>query len=233
MSLEAALTRNSDLLERLIATLQSGALPGAPATTDTTTKPRANKKADTPAPPPAAGAATLNDGKSLSVKLVAGDKEGTRYFHIAAHNTVAAVEPGGTIPNITGAIEIDGDEYTTLKASYAAQFPTSAAGAPAQSPAAAPAAATPPASPASSTTPGASAATGTVIDGPALTAKCKELHGKLGNDGLKKVLDHFKADKVGTLVTKSAEYPAIVKFIDGLMNPQPETAADPAKVDLF
>lgn len=239
MSLEVAINRNSDLLEKLIATLQSGAVLGVAAET-AAAKPASRKKVDTPAAGAAAGqepaaAATAtypatNDGRTLSVKLVAGDVEGTRYFHIAAHNTVAAIAPGESIPELAGIVEVDGDQYTGLKAGYAAQFPTSAAGAQTSSPAATPASTSPAASPASATPQSASAAAVT-LDGPALTQKCKDLHGKLGNDGLKQVLTKFGADKVGTLITKTADYPAIVAFIESLLNPQ--AAAAPAGVDLF
>lgn len=69
----------------------------------------------------------VNDGRTLSVKLVEGDPEGTRYFNIPKHNTAARVLPGEVVPSIGGTVEIDGDEYTAKKAEYAKKSATAQA----------------------------------------------------------------------------------------------------------
>ncbi len=51
--------------------------------------------------------------------LLPGDTEGTRYFVIAKHNTVARVLPGETVPSIESTTEVNGAEYEAKKAEYA------------------------------------------------------------------------------------------------------------------
>lgn len=221
MSLEEALNRNTETMERLIATLQSGALPGGqPADT---TKATGRGKKETPAPtqaptPPAA--------QVDRTKLQPGDPAGTIYLHIAKHRTVAAIKPGDVMPTVDGAVEVNGDEYAKLKAEYTV-VPPAAAGAQTGSPAANPASGGPGASTASSQTQGASPA----MDGPAITEKCKTLHLKQGNEGVKKVLAKFGVTNVPGLLTKTADYLAIADYIDELLNPG--AATPPGEVNLF
>ncbi len=73
------------------------------AATATTTKARGKK----------------TDVAAATTKLLAGDPEGTRYFLIEKHNTVARVAPGETVPSIEGTVEVDSDVYTAKKAEFA------------------------------------------------------------------------------------------------------------------
>ena len=136
--LETSIQELTAAVKLLTSVLQSGALPAgaapaAPGAAAEPTKGTRTRKA-TDAPAPAAGttgapAAQINDGKSVSVKLRQGDAEGTRYFHIPSHNSVAKIAPGEVIPSLPGMLEIGGDEYDTLKAKYAAPVPPAGAGA--------------------------------------------------------------------------------------------------------
>lgn len=58
--------------------------------------------------------------------LLPGDAEGTRYFVIAKHNTVARVLPGETVPSIESTTEVNGAEYEAKKAEYAKKSVTAA-----------------------------------------------------------------------------------------------------------
>lgn len=215
MSLEQALAENTATMKQLIAVLQSGNLisgemsstdgPGdgttattGEATTKGTRKPRASKGGDT-----AAVDLTTQPGY-----LRQGDAPGTRYWHIEKHNTVYLEAPGGQPCSISGAVIVSGAEYDRLKADYAARFPTSAAAATAP-------AATPSAGPASTVSPAASQA----LDGPTIMAKCKELHAKLGNDGLKEILDKFTVTRVPELIAMTASFKDIAAAIDAKLTP--------------
>lgn len=80
----------------------SGAVAGAVAEAAPVTKTRAKK-------------AVVAEGFAL----LPGDVEGTRYFVIAEHSTVARVAPGEIVPSIGGMVEVNGAEYDTKKAEYA------------------------------------------------------------------------------------------------------------------
>ena len=56
--------------------------------------------------------------------LLAGDAEGTRYFVIPKHNTVARVAPGEVVPTIESTVEVSGAEYEAKKADYAKKSAT-------------------------------------------------------------------------------------------------------------
>jgi hypothetical protein len=249
MSLEQALAENTAALNRLSSILQSGAIVPAGTTTPvagetaTSSTPaaepakRTRKAKEEPAsqtPAPGNLQSGVNDGKRTSLQLQEGHPEGTRYFHIPSHRTVAAVKPGEVIPSLPGLEEIAGDSYTRLKAEYAAPVPPSGA-AQSGAAAAAPASTTPAASPASPTASAqpqpASTATSPALDGPALTAKCQALHKAQGNPGLKQVLDKFAVTNVPGLIAKSAEYAAISAFIDSLLTPP--APVQPAEVNLW
>jgi hypothetical protein len=60
-----------------------------------------------------------------AAKLLDGDPEGTRYFLIEKHNTVARVLPGETVPPIEGTTEVDGDVYLAKKEEFAKKSVTS------------------------------------------------------------------------------------------------------------
>lgn len=242
MSLEAKIEVLTAAIERLTAVLQSASIP-APheAAADTAgtkprttrakkdTQPAADGAASTGSPASDAADSSVNDGKKVSVKLRSGDPEGTRYFHIEAHRTVAAVKPGEVIPSIPNMVEIDGAQYDELKTGYTAPAATTG-----NADAATPAATTPSASTASSST-SAAAATSTAasVDGPAVVDLCKKLHARDGNDAIKGVLDHFKASKVGELVTKTAQLAEIAAYVNALLNPNAAAVAEPKVADLF
>lgn len=247
MSLEQALSENTAAIHKLIAVMQSGVLPAASApAADTATgaAKRTRKNADkpetttagssadsgttgtsetSPSTSTAAAGPEVNDGKKVSVKLLAGDPEGTRYFHIAAHKTVAAIKPGEVIPSMPNLVEIGGDEYAALRAQYSPAVGNVTAGAEAA------AASTPSATPASSPSPAASPA----VDGPRLMEMCKALHARDGNDGLRKVLEKFKVGKVGEIVANTAIHAEAAAFLDSLLNPKAEAPAATVEVNLF
>jgi len=245
MSLEQRITELTEAVVRLTNVLQSQGA-AAPASTEATNtaapaadKPaRATRKAkETPAAetatqPGSSAASTttaaVNDGRTLSIKLRAGDPEGTRYFHIEQHNTVAAVKPGEPVPSIPGTKEIDGDEYDTLKAKYASALVPEGNGA----------TAAPATSNAANASADAQASSQPGIDGPAVMEIFKKLHARDGNDGLRKALDDLgvklgaKVARVGDLVADSSKHAVAYAFADALLNPKTE-AAPAASVDLF
>lgn len=247
MSLELRITELTAAIERLTAVMQSGTTANAvvgttlaAAETAATTAKRAKKETPTPtsAPAPAAASTTgspaaqpttvrasitlgaANDGKTPSSGLQQGDPEGTLYFHVAAHNTVAAVQPGQVVPNIAGMVEVNGLIYADLKAKYAAAMVPSQQGAASGGAAATPAAATPSASTASSGTPSSSADSGALV-----MEKCKALHVRDGNDALRKVLDKFGVARVGELVAQTAKHADALVFVESLLNPPANDAA--------
>lgn len=211
----------------------------AAVTATKTTRAKKETPAPTSAPAPAAAATTgspaaqstevrpsialgaANDGKTPSSGLQQGDPEGTLYFHVAAHNTVAAIKPGEVVPNMAGMVEVNGYVYTELKAKYAAALVPSQQGAANGGAAATPAAATPSASPASATTSDAS------DSGKTLMEKCKTLHARDGNDALRKVIDKFGVARVGELVAQTAKHTEALAFVESLLNP---VAADAASM---
>lgn len=212
---------------------------GSSATSDTTGTSEASTSAST-----AAAGSEVNDGKTVAANTGTDDSAGTgtpgnraadgkeylapgvnntsatRYIHIPAHNTVAAIKPGELIPNIAGTLEITEAQYTTLKAQYS--VPLQAVGSGSTS-AAAPAA-TPSATPASSPSPAASPA----ADGPKVMELCKALHARDGNDSLRTVLEKFKVGRVGDLVAKSELHAEAIPFIENLLKPavKPAVSAD-------
>lgn len=252
MSLELALAANTAALERLTAVMQSTSIAshdaaaasaslgtaleqaGTKARTTRSTKkdqPASAEGAQASGSPAAnneSGAATsvTNDGTKPSDKLLPGDPEGTRYFHIAKHNTVAKVRPGEVVPSIPGTEEVAGTQYENWRLHYAAQATGSTSG---NAAAANPAASSPSASTASSSTSAGSPEK--AVDAPALMEKCKALHARDGNEGLRKVLDQFKAGKVGELMTQTTRLSEIAAFVDALLNPAPANQA--ASADLF
>lgn len=236
MSLEQALAENTATLKLVLAALQAGALvPAGAAQTAVataaaeTTAPKATRARKPAAETPAASttptaAATTNDGKREMPNRLVDDPQGTLYFHIAKHNTVAKVLPGEVIPSIEGIEECSGTQYQNWKSHYAAQVPSSGA-APTGGSAAAPASSTPAAGPASSqaSAPSQPASTGDApLDAKALTAKCQELHKAQGNDGLLDVLKHFGVTRVPDLVSKADKAAEIAAYIDAKLAPAGE-----------
>lgn len=233
MSLEALIAANTEALVRLTAVLQSQQItPAADSLVADVKATRSRKSKDTPpaetgaqAGSPAASTtdtAFVNDGKKVSIKLRTGDPEGTRYFHIAAHNTVAAIKPGEPIPSIAGIAEIDGSEYDALNAKYSSALVqpegngASAAGA---------------TSAAQTASVAGQASSQPTIDGPAVMEIFKKLHARDGNDGLRIALEELskqlgsKVARVGDLVADASKHAAAYAYADALLNPK---AADPA-----
>lgn len=245
MSLEVAIQENTAAIKMLIAVMQSASAIGTNASAEfagtstaqpgtTTSKGARSKKGDTSTATGSTSTDTsVNDGKKVSVKLQPGDPEGTRYFHIEKHRTVAAVKPGEVIPaGIEGMIEIDGEQHASLRAQYAAPVPSSAA-APIGASAAAPASSSPSASTASSPTsaPSPQVASGP-IDGPAVKDKCVAVHGLHGNDGLLLVLQKHKAANVPGLIANSEVHAAAAADLDKLASLPKGTAIDALKAAL-
>lgn len=186
MSLEQALAENTAVMKQLITVMQSA--------THGSVKQDAPKKETAPAAStPAAG--HTNDA--------VGNPIGTQYFDVPAHNTVYAVKPGETAPNVAGAMPIADSQYLTKKAEYAGKVNAAVAtAAPAPAPTAAPATGAPSATPQPAT---ASVAQpqGAEVAFPAVVAKLQELHKLGGNDWLKRVLDKHGATKVPDLNGKA------------------------------
>lgn len=243
MSLEQALNENTAAIKLLISVMQSVSVPGPVAAATTTepaakrTRKAADKAADTTSAATAdttsaaaadTGTGTPGNVAANGVEYVApGTNDGAtpRYFHVAAHKTVAAIQPGELIPNIAGMLEISAEQYATLKAQYSPPVQPVVASTPAAAPAATPSATT-----ASSPSPAVSPD----VDGPKLMELCKALHARDGNDGLRKVLEKFKVTKVGEIVANTAIHAEAAAFVNGLLNPvAAATTETPAVENLF
>lgn len=229
MSLEQALNEATAAIKQLIVVMttanESGAALAATGTNEGTetgtdgVKRKRRTKAEMEADA-AAAAAAQQAGNSAATLLVEGDPQGTRYWHIAAHNTVYRQRPGEADCTIAGAQIIAGSEYLALKAKYAAMFPTGAQGAQTAAPAPAPAQATPAASTASSQPPAASQGV-TMVQ---VVEKAKALHARDGNAGLKVILDQFGVASVPGLAAKDLSQ--VMAAIEAKLNP-------PASDNLF
>lgn len=216
MSLEAALNRNSELLERLIAVLSSGAITPAPVVITP------GPVADTPAKPgrkPRVPSETPTGEPPAAEPAVAATNPGTEsiYLHIPKHNTVAEVKPGEVLPSIAGAVTVTKDEYDALKAKYASPAPSAGPAAPTGATAASPAAATSAASPASSQQPTASPQASSGDTGAQVLAKATAAHKNIGNPGLLVVLKHFGAARVPDLVANTAKHADILRALDAVI----------------
>lgn len=253
MSLEAALAENTATMKQLIAVLQSTCLPttGASAAemssaaTDTKAtrgrKPKdgaagnaATEQGGSPGSPTAAPSAQGAAGAGASLT---NDSGAVRYIHIEANRTVAAIQPGEVMPSIAGMVEINAEQYASLKAQYAAPVPSSGAAATGAA-AAAPASSTPAASTASA--PASSGAqTSTGADGQGVLAGCQKLHGHLGNNGLGALLKKYivaengfdaaavASPKVPALIAKAADLGAkVAADIDALLKLPKDATAD-------
>lgn len=110
MSLEQQLAENTAALKQLIVVLSSAPIASQPDT----------------APPAAAAVPEKKTRKAKEVALLLneGDPEGTKYFHIAEHNTVYRQLPGDVDCTLTGATQVTGAEYLIQKAELAKKFPT-------------------------------------------------------------------------------------------------------------
>jgi hypothetical protein len=204
MSLELAINENTATLRLLITLLQSGAaLPASltvPETAAAAPAPATERKPRTRA----AGSPELNDGKKVSVKLVEGDPEGTRYFHIPKHSTVCVVKPGEVVPSIEGTVEIGGEGYLKLKEEYAAKKPETTGST----------------STDSSAKQDDAAAPGVVWDDllKQIVVLSKDERATCGRAGVKTILDKYKVAKVPELqaLDKNAD---ILADVTALLNP--------------
>jgi hypothetical protein len=125
-----------------------------------------------------------------------GDEPGTRYFHIADHNTVYKQGPNDPDCKIAGAKIVSGAEYLLQKAEIEKKFPTAAAQA---VKVAAPETVT--------TAPSATAPAATASDGPTfaeVVEKVRELHKAQGNAGVAQVLTKYGVAKVPELNGKAS-----------------------------
>jgi hypothetical protein len=237
---------NTEAIQKLTAVLQSQQITPAADAPAAAPAPRASrtKKEDKTPAADTSGAQTgspaadidkaadalhsgVNDGKRTSMNLQPGDPEGTRYFHIPAHNTVAAVKPGEVIPSIPGIEEITGGTYADLKAKYASALVPSgngASAAPATGAAATASPAVQPPSPVTSTT---------ADSGVELTELCKKLHARDGNEGLLKFLNGQGAMRVGELAAKTDKHAVAIAALKALLNPTPAATGPVAGPDLF
>lgn len=231
MSLEQALIDATAAITRLTTVLvtasESGNLSApAPAPAAATTEKKGRGKAAAAAAEPVAAAdsivlapapGSVNDGSKKSIHLCAGDPEGTLYFVIEAHNTVAAIKPGETVPNIAGMVQVGGDAYTAKKAEFAKKFALAQAAASTPAPAQAAPVATPaPAAPA----PTATAQPATASDGPTfadVVTKMRELHAAQSNAGVKKILDQYGVASVPLLNGKASNAELIGAIDSALM----------------
>lgn len=172
--------------------------------------------------------AKKTDAAASTFTLLTGDPEGTRYFVIDKHNTVARIEAGGVVPTIEGTVEVHGTEYEAKKAEYAKKSVTSASAsasaAAAQTatpaPASTPAAAAPTAS-----SPGASVSFKQVVD--ALTLLAKDTRPGKGREAIVAFVGKYGVAKVPALeaLGKNAE---MLSEVEALL--APDTAAD---ADIF
>lgn len=108
MGIEATLESIDNSLKSLLQIAMTGAFAKAEFAEPGATAPAAAKTR-----------VKKTDAAAPAFKLLAGDAEGTRYFLIEKHNTVARVAPGETVPSIDGTVEIDGEQYAAKKEEFA------------------------------------------------------------------------------------------------------------------
>lgn len=179
MSLEQAINENTLVIKQLIAVMATagevqaiaGGAVEGTAAAETTGKRGRKKATDTAAETPTASA-----GPALNTTGA------VLYFIIDKHNTAAAVNPGEVLPSIEGQRQVTQAEYEAYKAQIAAQFSA------AQSQVA-------------QTTVAAPAVSAEDLTMPKLTERLMAIHKVAGNDGVMKVLSHFKAGSVPALAS--------------------------------
>lgn len=208
MSIEQALAENTAAINRLVTVLatatesqvslavNSGAVQvSAPAAETKSTRSRKGAATSEAATTTAAATVTAATTSTSLGPAVDGDPAGTRYFVIPKHNTVCAIKPGETVPNMESQIEVSGADYLIAKAQLAAKFATAPAAT--QTTTQAPA----------TTAPTATAQQVVVQDGPTfeqVVAKMRELHAIKQNDGVLLVLNKFGAPSVPALNGKAS-----------------------------
>lgn len=180
MSLEQALNEATIAIKQLIVVLSTaneagGALAASgEAATETTGKRGRKKAGDT-----TTATDTTTTGAASGPAL---NTTGTvLYFIIEKHNTAAAVSPGEVLPSIEGQRQVTQAEYEAYKAQIAAQF--TAAQTQVQNVAV------------------AQPVAAEELTMPKLTERLMAIHKLSGNDGVMKVLNHFKANSVPALAS--------------------------------
>lgn len=171
---------------------------------------------------PAVKATRTKKGDAAAPKLLAGDPEGTRYFLIAKHNTVARVFPGETAPSIEGTTEVDSDTYSAKKEEFAKKSVTAGAQEAQSTPSAVVTKADAPASGASS---GAETVSfKQVVD--QLMVLSRDTREGMGRDGVMAFLAKHKVPKVPALeaLGKNAE---LLAEVNALLAPAAEAENDP------
>jgi hypothetical protein len=193
MSLEQALIDATAAIKLLTTVLVT-----AGEATTLFTAPKAAKAAKVaPAPEPVAQAPAAAN---------AGDPDGTRYFIIAAHNTVYKQAPGDADCTIAGAEIVSGAAYLAFQAELAKKFPTAAAP---QTPA--------PTAPIATAQPvAASAGATTPTTFEQVVAKMRQLHAKLQNPGIQQVLTKYGVTGVPALNGKASN-DTLIADIDAVM----------------
>ncbi|MBX9848504.1 MAG: hypothetical protein K2X64_04365, partial [Rhodocyclaceae bacterium] len=151
--------------------------------------------------------------------LLAGDPEGTRYYDIAAQNTVYKQLPGLPDCTLPGAMIVTGAAFAEAQAKYAALVATpnvttaAAAAAPAATPATTQAA-TP-----ASTQQAAASQPATSVTMQTVTAKLMELHKRDGNPGILPILQAFGVTGVPALASK--DLVAVDAAVQAALTPAP------------
>jgi hypothetical protein len=187
MSLELALSENTKAINLLIEVFANAATSATVTNSDAAPekKTRVSKAAATAA---AVTFVPVTSGYPANE----GDPEGTRYFHIAEHNTVYKQLPGQPDCSLGGAKIVSGAEYLIQQAELAKKFPTAAAQQ------AAPAAAT--------IEPIATAPVAVASEGPVFAdviTKMRELHKAHGNPGVAAILTQYGVKGVSELNGKA------------------------------
>lgn len=224
MSLEQALADNTAVMKQLIAVLSTAveaggvAAPAGPASEAPKRTRRTKAEIEAEAAAAAAPAATpaptaepaAADPTAAPGYLLAGDPEGTRYFHIAKHNSVYKQKPGDPNCTIEGALIVSGAEYQKWAEEYAKNAQSVAASAATQ------VAPSPTAHTASATPPAASPVAGAVTI-QTVTEKLMQLHKRDGNPGVKAILDKFGVASVPALATKNLV--EVDAHVESVLNP--------------
>lgn len=202
MSIEQTLESIDATLKQLLTVAMTGASasaelgkPEAPAT-----KTRAKK----------------TEAAASTFTLLAGDPEGTRYFVIDKHNTVARIEAGGVVPTIEGTVEVNGAEYEAKKAEYAKKSLTAAPAAQTATPAPA---STPAAAAQTASSPGASVSFKQVVD--KLIELSKDTRPGKGREAIAAFVGKYGVAKVPGLeaLGKNAE---LLAEVEALLAPDAE-----------
>jgi len=207
MSIEDTLLSIDTSLKTLVQIAQTfGTASAELGKPEVTRKPRAKK----------------DDAKDAT--LAEGDPEGTRYFLIEKHNTVARVLPGEVVPIIGGTVEVDSDVYLAKKEEFAKKSVTNGAAAEQSTQ---PAAATANAAPASGASSGEETVSfKAVVD--ALMALSKDTRPGKGRTAITEFLTKYGKTRVPELESLG-KHADLLAEVNTMLAPDPA----PAEVDPF